>query len=199
MMSSCEIISRCGQEVLPYLDAAARLRIEVFRDFPYLYDGTADYESEYLQTYARCPDSIFVLALAAGEVVGVSTGLPLHAADDAFQAPFREVCLDTKNLFYHGESVLRHDYRGQGIGHAFFDHREDHARRIGCEAATFCSVVRPNNHPLRPPGYRSNEAFWRKRGYDPTELYATLAWQQIDFPQEQQNQLQFWIRRKSDQ
>lgn len=194
-MDSFEIITRCGQEVLPYLDAAARLRIEVFRDFPYLYDGTADYESEYLQAYARCPESIFVLALAGEEIVGVSTGLPLHAADEAFQAPFREVCLDRERIFYHGESVLRHDYRGRGIGHAFFDKREQQARDTGCHSATFCSVLRPATHPLRPGDYRSNEKFWRNRGYEPTELYAELAWQQIDAAEEQQNTLQFWINR----
>ncbi len=36
-------------EVLP---ALARLRITVFRDFPYLYDGDAAYEARYLADFA---------------------------------------------------------------------------------------------------------------------------------------------------
>ena len=38
------------EELLPEL---ARLRIIVFRAFPYLYDGTLDYEQRYLRTYAE--------------------------------------------------------------------------------------------------------------------------------------------------
>ena len=32
-------------------DDLARLRIEVFRDFPYLYEGDLDYERQYLSTF----------------------------------------------------------------------------------------------------------------------------------------------------
>ena len=52
-----------GDQIKPYLDDLARLRIEVFRHFPYLYDGDMDYERKYLDTYARSPESLFVLAL----------------------------------------------------------------------------------------------------------------------------------------
>ena len=40
-----------GTEAQPYLPDLARLRIEVFREFPYLYDGNLDYEPD------RCPQS----------------------------------------------------------------------------------------------------------------------------------------------
>lgn len=196
-MSVVNIISRCGREVLPYLDAVARLRIEVFRDFPYLYEGDLAYEKRYLQRYAECAESVFVLALDGEDVVGVSTGLPLAAAESAFQAPFQEVCLAVSSVFYLGESVLQASYRGQGIGHAFFDHREQQVRRSGCSTAAFCSVLRSSDHPLRPSDYRSNEVFWRKRGYEPSELYAALRWQQIDAAEEQENTLQFWLKQEA--
>ena len=37
-----------GADVRTVLDDVARLRISVFRDFPYLYDGSLDYERDYL-------------------------------------------------------------------------------------------------------------------------------------------------------
>ena len=40
-----------GDALEAALDGVAALRIAVFRDWPYLYDGTLDYEREYLQTY----------------------------------------------------------------------------------------------------------------------------------------------------
>ncbi|NDE35472.1 MAG: GNAT family N-acetyltransferase, partial [Gammaproteobacteria bacterium] len=62
-------------ELRPFLKDLADLRMEVFRDFPYLYDGTAEYEEKYLETYTRCPDSLVVLVLDGDRVVGATTGL----------------------------------------------------------------------------------------------------------------------------
>jgi len=194
-MSHPTIMTRCGEEILPYLDAAAHLRIEVFREYPYLYEGSLESEEEYLTAYARCPQSIFVLAQDDGETVGVSTGLPLAHADSSFQKPFLEAQLNLDDIFYLGESVLRKNYRGQGIGHAFFDKREAHARQLGCSQATFCAVVRPSDHPLQPKVYFDNHALWHKRGYEPCELQACLSWRQVDSGLEQENKLQFWIKR----
>jgi hypothetical protein len=38
-----------GPELEAALDGVASLRIAVFRDWPYLYDGSLDYEREYLR------------------------------------------------------------------------------------------------------------------------------------------------------
>jgi GNAT superfamily N-acetyltransferase len=195
-MSRPTIMTRCGEEILPYLDAAAHLRIEVFREYPYLYEGSLESEEAYLKTYARCPQSIFVLVQDGGETVGISTGLPLANAVTSFQKPFLQAHVNLDEIFYLGESVLRKNYRGQGIGHEFFDKRETHARKLGCLQATFCAVVRPAWHPLKPQIYFDNHALWHKRGYEPSELYSTLSWKQVDSILEQENQLQFWINRE---
>jgi len=67
------------------LDAAlgdvAGLRITVFREWPYLYDGDLEYERRYLQAYRERDRSILVGAFDGGRLVGASTGAPL--ADNA--------------------------------------------------------------------------------------------------------------------
>lgn len=193
-MLDVTIVSVSGREILSYLDDVARLRIEVFRDYPYLYAGSLEYEQEYLQSYAACDESIFVLALAGPEVVGVSTGLPMLAADEAFQRAYRQRGDDLGKVFYLGESVLLPTHRGRGIGHAFFDEREKQARNCGANLATFCSVIRPADHPRKPVGYRSHDVFWRKRGYEPNGLSAQLTWEQVDLRAEVENELVFWSR-----
>jgi GNAT superfamily N-acetyltransferase len=185
-----------GEKVQPYLPDAARLRISVFREFPYLYDGDEASEREYLQCYAACPRSVFVLAEAGGQVVGVSTGLPMVDADAAFREPFEKAGLDPGEWFYLGESVLDPAWRGKGIGHAFFDHREQHARELGFSKFCFCAVVRPDDHPLKPRDSRSNDAFWLKRGYFiRPDLRCRLAWHQVDSAgQDVENELVFRTR-----
>ncbi|MGC4013655.1 MAG: GNAT family N-acetyltransferase [Luteolibacter sp.] len=184
-----------GDEIRPYLGDLASLRIQVFREFPYLYDGSETYESEYLDSYASTSGGVIVLALDGKKVIGVSTGLPLEEADEAFQRPFIEAGIPVTQVFYLGESVLLKEYRGQGIGHRFFDEREAHAKELGCSMTAFCAVERPMDHPLCPPDYHSNDGFWSKRGYTKRpELFSQLSWKQIDSSEEVENVLTFRTR-----
>ncbi len=176
------------------LDDVARLRIEVFRDWPYLYEGDLDYERRYLSDYLS-PTAIVVAALDGDRVVGVSTGMGMEAHSDDFAAPFAERPEPLGEIFYCAESVLLPAYRGQGIGHAFFDAREAHARRLGRRYAAFCGVVRPEEHPLRPAAYRPLDAFWAGRGYAKLPgIVAHFTWQDIDRDKATRHPLQFWMK-----
>lgn len=178
------------------LPALARLRIAVFRAFPYLYDGDMAYEEAYLRAYRDSPDAIVVGAWDGDRLVGAATGAPMEDHADAFGAPFRAAGHDLRDIFYCAESVLLPDYRGQGVGHAFFDLREAHARALGRGHCCFCGVVRPENHPARPADYAPLDSFWRKRGYAPMEgVVAHFAWRDIGDAEETRKPLQFWIRR----
>lgn len=166
MDASPAIAALRGTDLLPVLDDVARLRIRVFNDWPYLYQGSLDYERDYLAAYAATPDAVCVVARAGDEVVGASTGLPLLDDGPAFRAPFEAAGIDPAQVFYFGESVLLPAWRGRGIGHAFFDAREAHARALGRFAMTaFCAVDRDHDDPRRPAGHRDNDGFWRRRGY----------------------------------
>lgn len=185
-----------GRELVDALEDVARLRITVFRDFPYLYDGDVAYEREYLEPYRQSEDAILVAAFDGDRLVGASTGAPMEDHAEDFGAAFSGQHIDLKDIFYCAESVLLPEYRGRGLGHAFFDAREAHARALGRRYVTFCGVVRPEDHPLRPETYRPLDGFWRKRGYAPVEgAVATFRWKDIDQPGETDHPLQFWMRR----
>lgn len=150
-MQPVTVTSVRGEELAAYLPQVARLRMQVFAQWPYLYEGSEAYEREYLAAYAQSPRSVFVLACAGGEVVGASTGLPLLDDDALFARPFVAAGIDPATVFYFGESVLLPAFRGQGIGHAFFQAREAHARALGGFALTaFCAVDRAADDPRRP-------------------------------------------------
>jgi len=192
------VITRVGADVGAYLDDVARLRIAVFRDFPYLYDGTLEYERAYLETYARAASSLFVLASHRGAVVGASTAVSLPEAEPVFRAPFEAEGIDPARVLYFGESVLDPAYRGLGIGKRFFDAREAHARALGHAVTAFCAVERPSDHPRRPPGYRPLDAFWTSRGYRkmPT-MRIEYAWKDVGEPDESSKPMVFWLRSRA--
>ena len=184
-----------GAALAAALDEVARLRITVFRAFPYLYDGDFAYEQRYLQTYRDSDQAVLVGAFDGERLVGAATGTPMqdHASD--FAEAFAGQGYDLSQVFYCAESILLPDYRGRGIGHRFFDLREAHARSLGARYTAFCGVIRPEDHPLRPAGYTPLDPFWRKRGYRPLPgAIAHFDWQDIDQPSSTKKPLQFWIR-----
>lgn len=185
-----------GPDVLAALDDLAALRIAVFRDWPYLYDGDAAYEAEYLREFAAAPHATLIAAIDGGRIVGAATASPLSAQKPEFQAPFATRGLPVSDIFYFGESVLLPAYRGQRIGHAFFDGREAAARAAGATQASFCAVIRPEDHPARPVDYRPLDAFWHSRGYAPLDGFVTdFSWKDVGDSDETAHPMQYWLGR----
>jgi GNAT superfamily N-acetyltransferase len=190
-----------GSALNAYIPDLARLRIRVFREYPYLYDGSESYEQRYLETYARCDQAMAILALdntrPLGErVIGASTGIPMRHETEAFKQPFADAGIDPATIFYCGESVLLPAYRGQGLYKQFFSGREDYAGQLGgLSSICFCGVVRPQDHPLRPEGYQPLDAVWRHFGYRPqAQLVAQFDWKDIDQPEQTSHPMQFWLK-----
>tara|TARA_R110002124_G_scaffold85382_1_gene221586 strand:- start:8722 stop:9303 length:582 start_codon:yes stop_codon:yes gene_type:complete len=178
------------------LDDVAALRITVFRDWPYLYDGDLAYERAYLQPYRNNDRAVVAGAFDRARLVGAATGTPMEDHADEFASGFAGTGLDLSDIFYCAESVLLPEYRGRGVGHRFFDIREAQARALGRSHVAFCAVVRPADHPLRPTTHRPLDPFWRARGYDPLPgVRARFAWKDVDQPEETLKPLQFWIRK----
>lgn len=195
MSGRAAVETLAGRAVEPVIPDLARLRIAVFRDFPYLYDGDLDYERKYLRKFAELPESTIVVARDGKEIVGASTALPMVRAEDDVIAPFRAQGLDPVEFYYFGESVLLPAYRAQGIGVAFFARREERARVLGFRKATFCAVNRPADHARRPKDYVPLDAFWTHRGYERrSDLVATFEWKGIDETEETPKTLTFWVK-----
>lgn len=193
-----------GAALAAALDDVASLRVTVFRDWPYLYEGSLDYERRYISEFAKATDAVIVAARApvgdADRVVGIATGAPLMSHTPAFGALFAARGFDPGRIFYCGESVLLPAYRGRGIGHAFFDLREAHARGLSVPAgafthAAFCGVVRAGDDPRKPSAYLPLDTFWRKRGYEKVDgLTGSFSWKEAGAHEATAHVMQFWIK-----
>jgi len=195
-MSELAIRRYTGGAIAPHLDEVARLRITVFREWPYLYDGDMAYEARYLDTYSRSPESLFVLVFDGERVVGASTAIPMAHETAEFKRPFAGQGYDPERIFYLGESVLRPEYRGRGVGVRFFEEREGYARTLNRFSHTaFCAVERPADHPRRPPDYVPLDAFWGRRGYvKQPQLATTFDWKELDESSPTPKPMTFWIK-----
>ncbi|HSE78312.1 MAG TPA: GNAT family N-acetyltransferase [Alphaproteobacteria bacterium] len=184
-----------GAGVAPAIPDVARLRIAVFREFPYLYDGNEEYERKYLRKYVDLPESTVVVARAVGGIVGASTALPMVNAGGEVIKPFADAGYDPARIYYFGESVLLREYRGRGLGVAFFERREARARELDFPVVAFCAVDRPQDHPRRPKDYVPLDAFWRKRGYAKrADLRCRFAWKEIGETAASPKCLTFWLK-----
>lgn len=186
-----------GAEIADAFDDLAQMRMDVFREFPYLYNGgDKEYELHYLQTYAESHRSMALTVYDEGTIIGATTCIPLKDETAEVRNPFENTGPAIENIFYFGESIVLKPYRGLGLGHRFFDEREAHARSFQEYKWTcFCAVNRGGNHPSQPPDYRPNDVFWNKRGYTKvTELTTFMSWVDVGEEQESEKLMEFWMR-----
>jgi GNAT superfamily N-acetyltransferase len=185
-----------GETLRQRLEDLARLRIAVFRAFPYLYDGDLAYEQRYLETYLRSRDSALIVASDGDRIVGTATALPLADETEAIIAPFRRHGFDIERVFYFGESVLLPAFRGRGLGAAFFEEREAWARSLKrFRLACFCAVDRPADHPRRPKDYVPLDAFWQRRGFRRIpDMTTQFSWKDLDEPGESPKRMVYWMK-----
>lgn len=178
------------------VEQVASLRISVFREWPYLYDGTLDYERGYIAKLAAAEGAVIIAARDGDRIVGVSTGMPLLSEHEELIAPFRGSAYAPEEVFYGAETVMLPAYRGQGIYRGFLEKRRDHARRLGgFRWETFCGVLRPADHPLFDPAIPPLDPVWVHFGYRRVEgLLTGFSWQDVGEAAETEKKMQFWIR-----
>ena len=184
-----------GAAIAQACAAFQRLHVEVFYEWPYLYQGDPA-APPYIADYANIPRAALFLASQDGEPVAAATCLPLADESANVQAPFTDRGWDPAQFFYFGEGIVREAWRGTGLGVRLFELRESHARAVSTANYTiFCSVRRPADHKLRPANPHTNDAFWRRRGYVPMPgVFCTMRWTDRDEPGPVPHTLDFWIK-----
>ncbi|MBY0415480.1 MAG: GNAT family N-acetyltransferase [Bdellovibrionales bacterium] len=185
-----------GEEGRPFVNALAELRLKIFWEYPYLYEGNLNYEKKYLETYFKSKNSFILLLKDHEKFIGATTGIWAEDESVEFKSPYEHHGLDPKKIFYFGESVLLSEYRGKGLGKLFFEERERFARALGhIQHLSFCAVVRPDDHVLRPQNYRPLDEFWKSQGFHVVpNLTTSYMWKDRDLNSETEKQMQYWIK-----
>ncbi len=191
-----EILKLSGSQAREYATEIGQLRLKIFYDFPYLYEGSLDYEMQYLETYFKAQHSIIILLKEGNSVIGATTGIWAKEEETEFREPLQKWGLNPDQVFYFGESVLLPDYRGKGYGKTFFSEREKFARSLPfIKYLTFCRVVREDSHPLKPEKYSPLDSFWQSQGFQEADGLVTLyPWKDRGETQETHKEMQYWLK-----
>lgn len=193
-MNSLHFKILSGHQAREFSIQLAQLRIKVFKHYPYLYDGSLEYEREYLQSYFNCRHSRIILCFDGEKVVGASTVIPLENETENIKKPFIEKGLTISDYVYFGESVLEPQYRGQGIGKKFFELRKNWSYQLqDASWAVFCAVIRSEEKHPQPTNYSPLNSFWIKQGFQEwTGMKCSLSWKCVGEALDSVHELQFW-------
>lgn len=171
-----------GSAITDHLDDLASLRLEIFAEFPYLYQGKREDEISYLSGYAKTPGAIVILAEADGRVVGAATGMPLIHEDAALRDPVTTAGLSIETFYYVGELLFYPAWRGAGMGLQLLSKMEEEIHTLGGYDQIICATVeRPDDHPARPAGHISITRFLARTGFSRIEGATTgFTWLEPD-------------------
>ncbi len=178
------------------IEDMAGLRIDIFKEYPYLYDGNLAYEKDYLSTFSQSENAIIIAAFVNGMLAGVISGLPLSEELDDFKNAFLNNDLPIDNVFYIGECVLLPQYRNMKLSKLLFDELEYLIKRkYQYKKICFCTIERPENHPLKPTNYKNNDVIWQKRNYVKHEnISCNFEWKDIDKSEIDAKKMIFWTK-----
>lgn len=184
-----------GKEIAEIVDPLGQLRISVFREYPYLYDGNMADEQKYLGRYLNIKDSFVLMVFENGQVIGATTATPLIEELEDLRIPYENAGINVAETFYFGEAMLMPAYRGIGIYKTFMDERTQAAIAYGATMCTFMAVKRPDYHPLKPQDYQGLKAIWNHYGFvEHPEIQPQFSWKDIDQQEETKKPCTAWLK-----
>ena len=184
-----------GAAIAVVLDSLASLRLEIFREYPYLYDGRREDELAYLKSYAEAPDACVILAHDEGAVVGAATGMPFIHEGAQMLPAIAASQYNVEKLYYVGELLLYPAYRNKGLGLQLLGQLEQQIHSLGRYQHLVCATVeRPAAHLLQPDVYVPITRFLARTGFDLMPGVTTsFAWRETDGIR-RDHPMQFWVK-----
>lgn len=185
------------QEIIPFLVAQ---RIEMYREYPYLYEGSRTVEEECLQQFAQLPSSAVAIAYLDDEPVGFIIGASLADYDQHFIGSIEAFKSNGKNpneYYYFADVLILPAHKGKSLATRLFALFEEYCANLGFLYACFVSESHVE-HPLKPIDYNEVDLIWQHYGYQKSNIKIYFSWNTIqpDGPaQEQLHELPYWIKK----
>lgn len=165
------------QEVFPFV---AHCRINVFREYPYLYEGNFGEEMNDLEHCAQFMHNAVAIAYYKSIPVGFLYGMPFVEFAPHFESPvidlFKDNNLIPETCYYFADIIILPEHRGNNLSKKLFSALEHYAQKQGYCSASFITESH-DIHPLKPINYKSLDPLWNSLHYKKTGLVSYGSWQ----------------------
>jgi len=190
-----------GKNASEYIEYVSHLRINIFKEYPYLYQGDLEYEKKYVADYTLHNQAMIAIAKIDGLIAGISTGIPV-ISDSKIAQDVKEIFTKQKTeaekYYYYGEIMILPEFRGKGLATKLYSAQDKIIKEWGFEHACILTVIRENDHPLKPKCYNSPNSLWKHLGFFQTGYKTNLHWQTIQSDgnsNDASNTLELWSKK----
>ncbi|HEV2601175.1 MAG TPA: hypothetical protein VGT41_02655 [Candidatus Babeliales bacterium] len=152
-------------------------RIEIMRDYPYLYQGDMNEEIIYMQQFISLPHAAAAVAYLHDQPVGFVSGtsfLDYESDMRGSSALFMEHGLDPKDFYYIPEAMIMAEHRRKSLFKSLHHLIELHAQSLGYKALCLLSENH-DQHPLKPIDYRGPDGAFTRAGYSKTDMIMVIS------------------------
>lgn len=186
-----------GEAIHAYVKDITDLSLIIYREYPYLYEGTEEEYLPHIQHYAQ-PESVACLLFDNEKTIGVAIGLPLKAMRDNYKRPLlnSDVYINIDSVFYLGEILLLPEYRGRGLGKQMYLKFEEMVRKKeNFKSICLSKISELESHPRMPAQYKSLDTFWAKLGFKRlNNVHFSVVWLNVGDQEESSHKMVYWIK-----
>jgi len=190
-----------GLGIQGFVDYIAELRISTFKEFPYLYKGDILCEKKYIEEYIKDARSMLSLIYVNKELAGFLTGMPLSCSADVISHSgtiFRNKGIDPSIYYYYGEMIVLPNFRNLRLPSILFASLDREVKNMLFTYTCFLTVVRDDDHPMRPDNYKDTSHIWYREGYKKMNITTEFNWPQIQSDgsvKEESSVLEYWSKK----
>lgn len=165
-----------GEEFHRLLPFIAEQRIEAYRPYPYLYEGSMEDEQRSLILLAQSAHAAVAVAYFNNTIVGLVPRIPLVDYAEEFIGSIEAFEKDGKNpndYYYITDVIVQEAHQGKKLATHLIEQIEHYCSSLGYPYACFvCESY--ESHPLKPQNYRELDSLWERLGYRKSAICITF-------------------------
>jgi hypothetical protein len=183
-----------GREVEPYVNDISRLRIILFREYPYLYEPDEEVDRGLVRLYTT-EYAIVVIAKDGEKMIGAMTGVPLNAVPARFLELFSTNQIDSAGIFYLGDALIEEKYRGGRLAFKMYNAFEKAVQAEGrYRQIAVIQANKPKDDPKRPANYVPLVNCGNRGYVEHPELTIMTPWRAVGDVVETNHSVTFWLK-----
>lgn len=176
------------------------LRITIFKEYPYLYEGNVKEENAYFDWFSKLPNTAIAVAYLDAKPIGFTSGTSFVDFDEHFQGSvdiFTKAKLEAKNYYYFPEILILPEHDNDLINYRLFEALENHAKKLNYKSGCFVTEEH-ESHPLKPQDYKPLDYLWHLLDYTKSALIINFSWSTIQADKsskDKKHALIYWLKK----